>query len=524
MLFRSEDISWSPDGSYLATAGEPQSGDSAQLFSFDRSTGALTKVDGVTAGIDYALGVSFSPDGKYLAVGFDTSFGSDDDTAIIYQALTFPSSNVIKNNIVHCASGNSSTDLGVGISGSSIENLIVANTSYDNASFNYLFVANVFNQLFTESPSFLQNMSIVSQVPLYTAQPAVPAIAPNGVRNLRQKNVYSGDITLLLAGSYALAEDITADITISVDYVVLDLGGHSLTGSITISSDEVTIKNGTILPTAAGGSDGITVTSASDRTEIHDVTIRCADQSSSGAGLNGIFLNGNDWEIYNCTVIAGAGSGAGNDGGDAILTGTFSNNIAIHDCILYGADGGDSSSSSAAGNGGHGVHVNGGATQIEITNCTVFKAGDGGANSSSGDGGDGGNGVYMTAGTIEIDIANCTILKTGDGGTSSSGTGGDGGHGVNIPSGCVDVSVHKCMIRNTGAAGSGSPSGTGGKAILDAVAAGGTESKIFGNVAHNIANAIKFDLQASGVEEGWQLLSPPDSTAVSKYANVYVRA
>ncbi len=53
------------------------------------------------------------------------------------------------------------------------------------------------------------------------------------------------------------------------------------------------------------------------------------------------------------------------------------------------------------------------------------------------------------------------------------------------------------------------------------VCAGINESKIFGNMAHNIANGIKFDLQASG-EKGFSISSLPTSTAVSAYANVFM--
>ncbi len=46
-------------------------------------------------------------------------------------------------------------------------------------------------------------------------------------------------------------------------------------------------------------------------------------------------------------------------------------------------------------------------------------------------------------------------------------------------------------------------------------------SLIYSNFAHNIANTIKYDLQAMGVESGVALPNPPTATVINPYANVY---
>jgi len=52
-----------------------------------------------------------------------------------------------------------STAIGIGISGSSVSNMIMQNTAYNNP-FNYTFVTNVFNPLLSQMPSALQNIAL----------------------------------------------------------------------------------------------------------------------------------------------------------------------------------------------------------------------------------------------------------------------------------------------------------------------------------------------------------------------------
>ncbi len=150
-------VAWSPDGAYLATGGLREgANDDIQIFSFDRSTGTISKIDGQPQGSG-GEAVAWAPDGVYLATGGLQEGGFEFQ---IFKAFLFPSRNSITNNTVQSASRSSSLAAGVGISGSSIENLIIGNSSYDNAGFNYQFVTNVFDERFTTIPTMIQNLSI----------------------------------------------------------------------------------------------------------------------------------------------------------------------------------------------------------------------------------------------------------------------------------------------------------------------------------------------------------------------------
>ncbi len=128
---------WSPDDTYIAIG--------TQLYTFDKSMRTLTLAAAGTVGF---LANAWSPDGQYIAaVLLNTNVQ-------IWSALEFPSKNIIKDNMVYC---NSNGTYGTGISGSSIENLIIQNTAYNN-SFNYVFVQNEFNQFFQTLPNDLQNI------------------------------------------------------------------------------------------------------------------------------------------------------------------------------------------------------------------------------------------------------------------------------------------------------------------------------------------------------------------------------
>ena len=302
----------------------------------------------------------------------------------------------------------------------------------------------------------------------------------SGTTFLTSADIVGGNIDLASSGNYAFAEELTTDMTITASCITLDLNDLCMTGTMIISGDNVTVKNGTLLPPAGAGG-GTAITAVSNRTKISNLTIRGTDAVVGGqAGKDGIEVAGNDWLVENCTIITGAGSGA-------------------------------------SARGGHGISLLAAANNILIRNCLI-STGDGG---SADPGSDGGNGINVN-GSTDVEIADCTIFKTGAGGTSGASTGGDGGQGIFIDNSSTDISVHNCIIRNTGAGGGGAPAGVGGKAIDDNVAVGAAESIIFGNFAHNIANALKYDLQAGGVETGFALSNPPSSTAVSVYANVYI--
>lgn len=158
-------IAWSPDGTYIIGGGASPV-NRLFFYKFDRSANVGT----LLASFDMAGGtpsyLQFSPDGRYIAAGLATATGDD---LYIIDALKFPTNNVVKNNTVYGNSGNSDPG-GVGISGSSISNLIIGNTAYNNpvnppvVYSNYYFAANVFNQLFNTGPTLVQNIGVIEPV------------------------------------------------------------------------------------------------------------------------------------------------------------------------------------------------------------------------------------------------------------------------------------------------------------------------------------------------------------------------
>lgn len=143
------DVDWSPDGLSLVSGGAR-----ITTFRFDRGSNSLIQAASVVnGGATTYNSVRFSPDGKYVAAG--STGGSLFFT--MYQAMIFPTGNTIMNNTVYCNSGDQFVE-GIGISGSSIDNMIIGNVAYNNL-LNYAFVCNVFNQLFGDAPTKLQNIA-----------------------------------------------------------------------------------------------------------------------------------------------------------------------------------------------------------------------------------------------------------------------------------------------------------------------------------------------------------------------------
>lgn len=70
------------------------------------------------------------------------------------------------NNRLYGNSGGSVPN-GVGICGSSIQNLIIGNTIFNNPD-NYQFVCNAFSQFYGEGPTLVQNSVLNPSVPILT--------------------------------------------------------------------------------------------------------------------------------------------------------------------------------------------------------------------------------------------------------------------------------------------------------------------------------------------------------------------
>ena len=605
------EVGWSSDGRYIVM-GASGPGNSVRVFKFDQAAGTAALVAGLFGATDFVFSAMISPDGNYIAVGANKIFvGGVENGLIMLTGLQFPEKNVITRNTVYCNSGGQ-CPAGIGISGSSVANMIIGNTSYSNpiprganapiVSSNYAFVTNVFNPLFGQIPSDLQNISLDGCDPICTPEDIallvkqikykvcgieskidvvdlieskvckmdsqldtieskedqiessvieildktchiesqqdtieskIDELGACGFTSLTSADVSAGAIALSTSGNYCLAEDITADITISASNITLDLNQRELTGTIATSGfiDNVIIRNGFVdapAPTATP-STAINVGSFSFKglsfPLIENITISCAD-SDVIQGRNGITVGSGGCIIKNCVIEAGGISGTPTTtirGGHSIrlAPGTHS---SIDGCIILSGQGGSLGNTvSVAGSGGAGISMENclGAT---ISNCAI-KTREGGLafGAASQTGGNGGAGISVSGTSREIVITDCTILETGFGGNAvaATSTGGDGGHGITIASTTSDISVRRCTIQNTGAGGTGtSTNGAPGKAVDDDVTTAANLSQIFANFAHNIANSTKFDLQAAG-EAGILTPNPPTAAVVNPLANVY---
>lgn len=335
-------------------------------------------------------------------------------------------------------------------------------------------------------------------------------------KEVRQSDAVFGKIFLSNVGSYTLLENLVADIEITGTNVLLDLSGKSLVGCISISGSGVVVKNGAVAPlppymTSSHSNAAITVHEGSANVLLKLCHIVCSDSVLTGTlfdlvlsdtvnityeqvgtgtvfdsmpGRSGIEVRGDIVNVFDCSVIPGS---------SATTTTTH------------------------AESGGHGIILSGAAHKVRVKDC-ITLTGNGG-NATDGNGGDAGTGIYVKDSANHIEITQCTIFETGDGGNGSV-AGGNGGHGVHIESTAEDIGLHACRIRNTG--NGGSPGGLGGKAILDEVTTAGKHSIIFSNFAHNISNAVKFDLQGGGTEDGISSPNPPDGTVLNSFANIYV--
>src|SRR5579872_3708747 len=126
-------LTWSPDGAYLVVGGSFTASKALFLYKFDRGSNQLLlqqSINPYTGSQNFINAIAWSPDGQYLAIG-ESLTNLTNSVLFINQVLTFPSNNVIKNNTVYCNSG-AQYPSGIGISGSSIANLIIQNTSYAN--------------------------------------------------------------------------------------------------------------------------------------------------------------------------------------------------------------------------------------------------------------------------------------------------------------------------------------------------------------------------------------------------------
>jgi FOG: WD40 repeat len=329
-------VNWSPDGQYIAVGGSSLTGNECRILRFNRPSSLITSAT-LLAGNVYS--VNWSPDGQYLAIGGDAISGGTDNEFQILTGLQFPNHNVITNNTVYCNSGGIYPS-GVGISGPSICNMIIGNTAYSNpipssinhpiVSSNYYFVCNVFNQLFGQTPSALQNISLggcevisqptdlgllASQI-LYKVCVPIPSqldVVESKIMAIdSQIDVVESKIdklicpaptpistaqTISTSGSYILCNNITGTITIAASNVALDLNNYKISNGIVVNGglDQITMRNGVV----EGTTNGILVNGGSRNITIENITVKNA---SLGSGIK--FTNVTDATIDGCTLTS----------------------------------------------------------------------------------------------------------------------------------------------------------------------------------------------------------------------------
>jgi WD40 repeat protein len=536
-------VAWSPDGNYIMTGGGSSVGNSLRMFRFDPGAPALTLLASTNPDTSYddINSIAWSPDGQWVAIA-GAIYGPTNHNIFIVNALTFPHANLINNNVVYCNSGGS-VPFGIGISGSSIANMIIQNTAYSNplspfmVDTSYAFVPNVFNQRFGQGPTLLQNIAIgdrqVIQQPvdlallarqiystLITVTGAVTTVScsPTTITN---SNVVGGTISLTQSGNYCLGSAVTGDIAITGTSVALNLNGNCVGGDIIISGDDAYVYNGNVIPVAVATTGsinaGIDILALTNRALISNVVVDASTQpTAANTGRPALRTAGIDTQVYNCTLTAGPALNA--------------------------------TGSANGTNGGSGIVLTGSATRTIIQNCTIAgnNGGNGGTTTPFGNGGNGGHGIQVQAGSVSLaEITNCLIVATGAGGaagsTNGSVTGGRGGDGVNIDASASGIAVHNCIIRNAGAAGLSAAStlvtfidmmGTApnisvidnaaGRAVNDFVTATPNLSVIFANFADTITNPIVYNLNnrqaapstdPTNGDGGVLVPNPPDATA-----------
>ena len=288
-----QSVVWSPDSRFVAVpdnpAGSPPFGSTILVYEFNRGSDTLLLSTRIEHNVpDGPLEADWNPDGQHILLADDQG---PNINLYIYQVMTFPSKNVVTNNTVYCNSGGACPQ-GVGISGSSIANLIIQNTAYANPLMpfagigtNYEFVTNVFNQQFGQAPTLLQNISLNCDEPVcmqedialtlkqtlskscQLVEAGLPGLSSviDSILTLSfgmpcNATPITAPTTITASGNYCLAQDISGStpITIQASNVTLDLNNYVVSATagnaINIAGgvDCIAIANGTLQETGLG--------------------------------------------------------------------------------------------------------------------------------------------------------------------------------------------------------------------------------------------------------------------------------
>ncbi len=315
-------LNWTPDGRYLFAPAFISAGPATKFLMYEfipTTTLQLIKE------VDFTFSVpvtSLHPAGDVAILGVNESGGQVNNGLFVISTFDFPSKNVISNNTVYCNSGNQCPE-GIGISGSSLSNMIIGNTAYNNpnnpfmVSSNYAYVANVFNSLFGNAPSDLQNISLDGCQPInlpddlalilkqikYKLTNVFPSLVDVAASTISIADTPCQPITISSAqeiaqeGIYCLSQDVSGDMLITGNNVLLDLNNHRIDGSVSITANNATLKNGVVENGSSG--DGVSVSGGVENVTIERVLVKNAIR-----GIN--FENVHNSTINNCTLAQNA--------------------------------------------------------------------------------------------------------------------------------------------------------------------------------------------------------------------------
>ncbi len=246
--------------------------------------------------------------------------------------------------------------------------------------------------------------------------------------------------------------------------------------TITLTSGELAIANNGLLTITGPGSNVVSV-SGNNQSRVFNISAGSIVNISGITIKNGKTANGAAGPNINGAGNGGSGADGGgiyNDGGNLTLT-----NCTVTANSTGSGGNGNNVVGGAGGNGGNGagIYTNGGMLNLNNTSVSGNVTGNGGLGLfTAANGGTGGNGggIYNNAGTLSFSGASLSGNVTGAGGGGGSscdgclaGSGGRGGDGAGIYSfnGSVILNTNTILGNHTGnggAAGSAGDSGRGG--------------------------------------------------------------
>jgi len=257
-----------------------------------------------------------------------------------------------------------------------------------------------------------------------------------------------------------------------------------------------------------------------------------ASQLIMQQGGNGVLIlsGGKISQFENCILKAGSilpisATGDANNfvnsaGGSGLALGhqssaTITAQSYVFSCEISGGSGGDITAGGivagvagvSGANGGRGIDVFlANTSNIDVVNTTITsgRGGDitGAAGGGARTGGLGRNGIDLRAAGINgVRVTESYVASTGRGGNvtaGAGGVGGAGGTGIFVAAAVTAAEISKNTVAYTGAGGTGAVVGAGGQAINSLSLSVGMI--VYGNYAHNIANAIAYNILAGNID------------------------